>query len=757
MRIYFYTIIFVFMSLSGFNEAFANEPYDWQSFTQLNGIRAMKYSTDNQQIWCATEGGVLRFNSLNGTYEKWTNTDGVLSNNLQSIEITATGEVWFGSVGAGIVKYTPHLDRWDSYPVSFRNGIGSVLNILALSGKLWFATQNAGVHILKEGNDPGDYIDDTWEVYNTGLGLSSNQIRALYAAANGDLWFGSDKGISIRRKATGGWDYLTTFNSSLSNNVINCIGGDRSGRIWIGTAAGLNYVNNGAINIVNGPPREIRSVCFIDTLAFAATNAGIFRYNANNFKLISSDRWSCYAILTDAANHIWAAIDGLGLARWDVAQETWQEFPINSPAHKSFTHVALDHTGQIWASTGLRPTGPDQGLNKLNPATGSWTVYNKDNSPLPMNRTMGLAVDSQNRKFIGTYNSPGGITIISPDETSWRVFTPSNSNLSSSNILELFLDSQSAVWMNSYGSGIDVLKISGSDTTLVNFTTNEPTGGLASAFTLSLAEYNGGMLIGHFRLNSVDYLDYGASLLNKQDDRWYHLEIPSTFNILEVRTIAVDKTKSVWFGFDIGVGRFKGSGISDWTNPDKWDDSSVLRSKVINHIFVDRNNNKWFATDGEGLYYFINNSAQFVHFSIDNSGLPDNTVYWVAEDTAAENLVLWIGTSRGLSRFEILDDTVNPTPNGQIYAYPNPVNAALEHRYVTFQNIPENALVSIFTLAGDLIKQWDFRFGSNDLRDGALEWDLKNSDGKRIAPGIYFFTVSSVELGSIVGKFAVIR
>jgi hypothetical protein len=83
-----------------------------------------------------------------------------------------------------------------------------------------------------------------------------------------------------------------------------------------------------------------------------------------------------------------------------------------------------------------------------------------------------------------------------------------------------------------------------------------------------------------------------------------------------------------------------------------------------------------------------------------------------------------------------------------VEAYPNPVIVADGDNAVFFKRVPADASISIFSVAGDLVYEFEL-----SLQD---HWDLKNSKGGSVAGGIYIFHVRSKN-ASGTGKFAIIK
>jgi hypothetical protein len=120
------------------------------------------------------------------------------------------------------------------------------------------------------------------------------------------------------------------------------------------------------------------------------------------------------------------------------------------------------------------------------------------------------------------------------------------------------------------------------------------------------------------------------------------------------------------------------------------------------------------------------------------------------------------------------------------FVYPNPYYAGAswegtsnfqeESRKLVFANLPAECVIRVFTVAGDLIDEfehngryngsdtrWFRTFGAEDSEDnefsgGEHAWDLLSEESQIIARGVYLFTVEDKDSGELFkGKFLVIK
>ena len=123
----------------------------------------------------------------------------------------------------------------------------------------------------------------------------------------------------------------------------------------------------------------------------------------------------------------------------------------------------------------------------------------------------------------------------------------------------------------------------------------------------------------------------------------------------------------------------------------------------------------------------------------------------------------------------------NEDESTPIGVYPNPYygNAAWDgqqerERKIYFYNLPEQAEITIYTVAGDVVEkfthdsrgytgsdiQWfkTFADGTQIMSGGEHAWDLITKDDQAIATGLYIFTVKNNKTGFIKkGKFLIIK
>ncbi len=85
---------------------------------------------------------------------------------------------------------------------------------------------------------------------------------------------------------------------------------------------------------------------------------------------------------------------------------------------------------------------------------------------------------------------------------------------------------------------------------------------------------------------------------------------------------------------------------------------------------------------------------------------------------------------------------------------PSVFSAGRGERRLYFMHLPSKCVIRIYTLNGELIKTIEH---NTSIFDGSEPWDLVTYEGLEIAYGIYVYHVDAGNLGTKIGKFAVIK
>jgi ligand-binding sensor domain-containing protein len=186
--------------------------------------------------WFATTLGLSIFKG-----DKWyteTDWDDLKSNPVISLGAKNDGWVFAGTNGLGVgrFRYDEDIDGitgasyynkdWTSLPSD------TVLCIYVDQQNFqWFGTPHGvAYHAAWE-------TKKEWKVYTVADGLIDNRVQAITEDGNGNVWFGTPKGLSVFNGEE--WKSYTSADGLIQSNV-NDIAADADGTLWFATGGGIS-------------------------------------------------------------------------------------------------------------------------------------------------------------------------------------------------------------------------------------------------------------------------------------------------------------------------------------------------------------------------------------------------------------------------------------------------------------------------------------------------------------------------------------
>lgn len=135
-------------------------------------------------------------------------------------------------------------------------------------GGLWIGTDGRGLIHVKDGQA---------DVFTRPQGLSGNIACSLFEGREGNVWFGSERGVDRFRKLA-----VITFSmqQGLPDDVVKSVFSTRDGSIWVATNDGLARWNDGKLFVYKGrdglPRSQVHSLYEdADGRLWASTLAGL--------------------------------------------------------------------------------------------------------------------------------------------------------------------------------------------------------------------------------------------------------------------------------------------------------------------------------------------------------------------------------------------------------------------------------------------------------------------------------------------------
>ena len=153
----------------------------------------------------------------------------------------------------------------------------------------------------------------------------------------------------------------------------------------------------------------------------------------------------------------------------------------------------------------------------------------------------------------------------------------------------------------------------------------------------------------------------------------------------------------------------------------------LMESASCTCIAVDNLNRKWIGTLGSGLFLLSDDGiTEIEHFDTSNSPLFSNDILALSFDP--ETSVLYISCESGILTYQT-DAWQGEADFSNLYCYPNPVRPEYSGD-LRIMGLIADSYLTITDVSGNLIMRTR-SIGSS------ITWDLRDSDGRRIEPGIY--------------------
>ena len=256
----------------------------------------------------------------------------LVSQYIRSIFQDSRGNLWFGTIGEGVVRYDTKTLTYFSNPDGFYTSSVYAINE-DKNGNLWFGTDQ-GVY---------KYDGKTFRNYNQKDGLSHIDIsrKSILVDKSGTIWVGTHGGVFVYDPSadSNGAKSFSLFQQLPSINVAGIME-DKTGNIW-----------------------------------FASSNKGVFRYDGKTITNIAEkeELGENYAggIAQDKAGNMWFTMKN-GICKYDG--KTFTEYTAKDGlGGTEFWGIIIEQSGIIWITARGSTTRFDPSVPLPNPK--AFTVF----------------------------------------------------------------------------------------------------------------------------------------------------------------------------------------------------------------------------------------------------------------------------------------------------------------------------------------------------------------------------------------------
>jgi signal transduction histidine kinase/ligand-binding sensor domain-containing protein/ActR/RegA family two-component response regulator len=594
--------------------------YNFRFYGQDDGLQNLAVQVVLQDragfMWVGTQNGLFRYDGAR--FVPYGKDNGLPGSRIESLHESIDGTLWVGTP-TGVVRRQG--DRFVSAGGPTLGGVNGRQAIASdRQGTLYLAT--AGGLLASSG--AGDRIGFR-PIPQAG---SEPAVASVYVDAGGTVWYGCGSSLCVLENESA---REAGPQQGLPSERWDAILGDLDGNLWVRGERSL-YVRPAGTRRFQARGGLPASTNTYPTLALdplgrilVPTDKGLARQLDKGWEMVGSDDGltsnDISSVMQDREGSIWLGLLGSGLARW-LGYNEWQSWREREGlSRESVWSIARDSGGRLWVGTQF-------GLNYAEENGGRLRWRHKRVTGVNMIRSIAMAPDG--RVWIG--GDPGGLIRLDPRSGATQRFDLGET-AASNRVRHVMVDSSGHVWASTR-QGLYRGKrrwING-----MKFERVDPAGTVPSeGFLMTAAGSSGQVWVAG---------DLGLAAWSPRGSRRYTTK--DGLKSAMVSQVAVDAEGSVWLGYRDAFGITRLTSQRGATRIEHVNSSSGLRSDKSIFLGFDKRGWLWVGTD-HGVDVF--DRARWRHYGRADGLIWDdcNSNAFLADEDGS----VWIGTSKGLSRF----------------------------------------------------------------------------------------------------------
>lgn len=289
-------------------------------------------------LWIGTNGGgIVQLDLKNNFYQQVHQKS---HNEIWNIEQDKEGFLWFTSFHNGIMRSDAPFDPQTELNIHTVNesfaqkGVIYRCMVKDKSGNFWLGGSQGSFFYFNPTQNTKEYFTLPLEREN----LQYTDILSLFLDDQNVLWIGTDKGLFVFNKAQSDKPYkIITPNSANNNLFIRSITGDASHNIWIGSPLGVHKYKNGLMRDYSYLyPTDIRALFYSpDGNLYIGSQNGLFIHNCasdSTAAVYTTRNGLCNnfigCITEDAKGRLWIGSNS-GISKFNKEQGVFYHFYIS--------------------------------------------------------------------------------------------------------------------------------------------------------------------------------------------------------------------------------------------------------------------------------------------------------------------------------------------------------------------------------------------------------------------------------------------
>jgi ligand-binding sensor domain-containing protein/serine phosphatase RsbU (regulator of sigma subunit) len=553
-------------------------------------------------MWIGTTDGLNKYNGYSFEIYRHQVKDkfSLQSNYIYDLYEDKNQDIWVATNGGGLYRYDNKYNRFLKEEAISSASVKQIIE--DTDGKLWIAAGNT----LFQRNATSQKFTPFYLFSKDNINAFLQIDRDWLAIAT------SESGLLLlntKTKQVKQFTHQDSDRNTICNNTIRSIYKDIEGKIWIGTANGLDRfdVNNNRFEHFTISEDTSKSL-LISSLLFIKGNG----------------------------QDIWIGTENGGLSKYNLQSKQFVHYlhdnaNVESINDNSIYSIYIDRQKRLWAGTF------SSGINIADPNSEK---FRKPNIVLKNQTVNAIFKDSKNRLWVGTEE---GLAVKKDNNTSYYTHNPADKNALPSNpVLEVFEDNRGQIWVGTWTGGLSIFDEGKNQFRNFTIDPSDPTK-LPNANILDITQHaqNQQVLVasfGGFHIISPDTLTSITTYTHNPSEA-------SSISSNQCRLIYEDKSHKIWIGTNQGLNQFDIDTKKFIRYLNNKEDSNSISHNSIRSIFQDSRGNLWVGTV-DGLNKMLKD-GKFTSFTT-LDGLPSNTINAILEDEKGN---LWLSTNNGISCF----------------------------------------------------------------------------------------------------------
>jgi diguanylate cyclase (GGDEF)-like protein/PAS domain S-box-containing protein len=324
----------------------------------------------SQNLWVATQNGLAKYNPLKDNFTNYNKDNSQLnSNDIFTIALNQDGKLLV-STAENLYFYDEIADSFLPFTVNGEKLPADMKVIFSESDKTWIGTLASGIFILEHSSNTLFSLKkaNPWNIQ-----INANYIMD-FKKIDSNYWLGTDIGAYIVNANLSSVKLLNTQSTpSIIGNVIRSILQNQNGNIWLGTETGISILSPKnellfSYDTQNSTNFGLESSYILslykdsnDSIWLGTFAGGLYRYNADGseiklFNKASTEQTGLsgniiWGMSEDTKGKIWIGTQSNGLSQLDPNNYVFQTF-LSEFGHSIFA-VKFDELDQLWiASSG---------------------------------------------------------------------------------------------------------------------------------------------------------------------------------------------------------------------------------------------------------------------------------------------------------------------------------------------------------------------------------------------------------------------